>query len=106
MAQTATKEAGTTLLTDQLIGADLLIYANMGVKMYAQAITGASTPDFRIMLNKHLDQAIAFQEQVAAFVSDKGWDNAGDVKKQLECDMKKAQETMDMLQDKKQKESS
>lgn len=97
MGQTATKETGINLLTDQVIGADLLIYAKMGVKMYAQALTEASTPDVRIMLNKHMGQALAFQEQVTAYIADKGWYKPEDMKKQLEADVKKAQETMDML---------
>lgn len=88
---------GVNQLTDQVIASDLLISANTGVTIVARAITAASTPDIRIMLSRQLEQATAFQEQIGAYIADRGWVKAGDMKAQLELDVKKTQETLDML---------
>ena len=102
MGQTATKSkennaGGVNHLTDHVIAFDLLTNAKAGVQLYARALTEASTPDVHIMLNKHLDQAISFHEQVVAYIADRGWYIAGDLKGQLVIDAKKAQETLALL---------
>lgn len=84
-------------LTDQVMAFDLMASAKAGVIIFAQALTGATTPDVRIMLNKHLGQAITFQEQVGAYIANRGWYDATDLKGQLAIDAKKAQETLDLL---------
>jgi similar to spore coat protein len=99
-ATASSKQANTVSvnnLTDQVIAFDLLISAKTGVKLVAQALTEASTPDVRIMLHKHLGQAIVLQEQIAAYIADRCWYNAADLKAQLTVDAKKAQETLDLL---------
>ena len=84
-------------LTDHVMAFDLLGSAKAGVFMYAQALTEASTPDVRIMLNKQLDQAVSFAGQIMSYIADRGWSVPGDLKVQLSADAKKAQETLDML---------
>jgi similar to spore coat protein len=102
MSQTAanTKQTNTgnvNQLTDQVMAFDLLISAKAGVNMVSRALTEASTPDVRIMLNKHLGQAISYAEQVGAYITDKGWVTPSDMKNQLAVDAKKAQETLELL---------
>lgn len=102
MAQAATgsKQTNTSSLnqlTDQVMAFDLMTSAKASVNMYVKALTEASTPDVRIMLKKHLEQAISYQEQVGAYIANRGWFNADDMKGQLAIDSKKAQETLEML---------
>ena len=88
---------GITNLSDQVIASDLLIFAKTGVKTYASAITEAATPAVRNMLKKHLDEAIAFQEQVSSYMMKKGWYNAYDVNQQIQMDITQSQNTVNQL---------
>lgn len=97
MGQTATAPAGINQLTDRVIASDLLMCAKLGINIYTHAITESATPAIRTMLKKQLDQAITFQEQVSAYMADRGWYNAADMVEQLKTDVKKTQETMSML---------
>ena len=63
----------------------------------AQALTEASTPDVRIMLNKQLHQTVSFAGQIMSYIADRGWAVPVDLKVQLAADTKKAQDTLDML---------
>ena len=84
MGQTSEKTGAR--LTDQIIAFDLLSDATAGVKLYAVAITEATTPAIRNVLKKQLDQAIAFQEQAGAYIAERGWYNAYDAGEQLKTD--------------------
>lgn len=97
MDQTVSNASGRSLLTDQIIASDLLIYAKTSINTYASAIAVSSTPTVRSMLKKQLDQAISFQEQVNAYITERGWFNAYDISQQLETDVEQAQNALKML---------
>jgi similar to spore coat protein len=98
MGQAAAKPQTNNLnqLTDQVMAFDLLISAKTGVGMLSRALTEAATPDVRIMLKRHLEQAADYAEQVAR-ISRQGLGQAGDLKDQLTVDALKAQETLELL---------
>jgi spore coat protein CotF len=97
MAQSAT--AGTALgrLTDQVIAADLAIYAGAAVKAYAAAIAEATTPAFRLLLKKQFDQAITFQEQIGFFTAERGFSIVGDLDEVLKKDAEQTKNTLNLL---------
>lgn len=97
MSQSAS--AGTSLgrLTDQVIAADLAIYAGAAVRAYAAAIAAATTPAFRIVLKKQFDQAIAFQEQIGFYTAERGFSVAGDLSGQLKKDAELTRNTLNLL---------
>ncbi len=98
MLQAASKQSNNlNQLTDNVITFELMISAKTGVNLLVRALMEASTPDVRIMLKKHLEQAVAFAEQIAAYIADRGWVKPDDLKSQITADAKKAQETLDML---------
>ncbi len=99
MGQAAAKPQTNNLnqLTDQVMAFDLLISAKTGVGMLSRALTEAATPDVRIMLKRHLEQAADYAEQVGAYIADRGWVKPGDLKDQLTVDAIKAQETLELL---------
>lgn len=84
-------------INDQVIATDLLISAKTGVKTYADAITEAATPSVRTMLKRQLDEAIAFQDQVSAYMTKKGWYNAYNVNQQILMDLNQTQQTMNQI---------
>ena len=84
-------------LSDQVVASDMLIFAKSGVKIYASAITEATTPAVRKILKKQLDEAISFQEQLSAFVINKGWYNADNINEQLQKDLTQSQNTLDHI---------
>jgi Spore coat protein len=84
-------------MNDHAVAADLLISAKNGVKTYAEAITEAATPTVRTLLKRQLDEAIAFQDQVSAYMTKRGWYNAYNVNQQILIDLNQTQDTMDQL---------
>ena len=84
-------------INDHAVAADLLISAKNGVKTYAEAITAAATPSVRTLLKRQLDEAIAFQDQVSAYMTKKGWYNAYNVNQQILIDLNQTQDTMEQL---------
>lgn len=84
-------------LSDQMAASDMLIYAKTGVKTYASAITEATTPAVRQILKKQLDEAITFQEQLSAFMINKGWYNASNINEQIQKDLMQSQNTIDHI---------
>jgi similar to spore coat protein len=97
MGQTSSTETSRTRLTDQFIAFDLLSDAKVGVRAYAAALTAATTPAIRNIMKKQLDQAISFQEQVGAYVAERGWYNAYDAGEQLKTDADMTQNTLNLL---------
>jgi similar to spore coat protein len=97
MTQSVSTETALSRVTDQVIASDLLIYAKTAVKTYSSAIAESSTPVLRNLLRKHLEQALAFQEQVASYVADRGWYNAYDAGEQLKSDAELTQNTLNLL---------
>ena len=97
MGQTQPAETARTRLTDQFIAFDLLNDAKTGVRVYAAALTAATTPVIRNILKKQLDQAISFQEQVGSYVAERGWYNAYDAAEQLKTDADMTQNTLSLL---------
>lgn len=97
MGRSAPADTALGRLTDQVIAFDLLNNAKAGVKMYAAALTASTTPAIRNILKKQLDQEIAFQEQAAAFVSERGWYNAYDAGEQLKADDELTRSTLSLL---------
>jgi similar to spore coat protein len=98
MGQPISIDKTSTGLTDQMIAFDLLNDAKAGVKIYAAAITDATTPAIRNVLKKQLDQTIAFQEQVGSYISEHGWYNAYDAGAQLVMDADMTDNTLRLLQ--------
>ncbi|HOP69997.1 MAG: spore coat protein [Dethiobacteria bacterium] len=78
-------------LSDQVIAADLLLSAKNGVRSYAYALTEASSSNVRSVLQKQLEEAISFHQQVADYMTGKGMYYPGDLDKQIQADLANAQ---------------
>lgn len=78
---------GMDKLTDQVIATDFLIAAKTGVRSYAMAVTEAATPELKTMLTKQLDEAIDTYEQIATFMTDRGWYKPWNIAEQIGMDL-------------------
>jgi spore coat protein CotF len=97
MAQSASAGTAQGRLTDQVIAADLAIYAGATVKAYAAAIAEATTPPFRLLLKKQFDQVITFQEQISFFTSERGFSVEGNLDELLKKDAEQTKNTLNLL---------
>lgn len=84
-------------MDDRVIAADLLLSAKTGVKTYAAAITEADTPAVRSLLKRQLDEAIAFQDRISAYMTKQGWTNAYNINQQILIDLNLSQALLDRL---------
>jgi similar to spore coat protein len=96
MAHNASAETQNRM-TDQVIASDLLVYAKAAVTAYASAASASSTPTVRSLLRKQLDQAFSFREQVDAYMTERGWRDASDLREQLKSDDELTQNTLNLL---------
>jgi similar to spore coat protein len=78
---------GMHTLSDQVIAMDLLNSAKSGVRNYAMAVTEAVTPEIKVTLTKHLEEAIDFHEQLMNYMMQKGLYHPWDVKEQIRTDL-------------------
>jgi similar to spore coat protein len=78
-------------MTDQVIANDLLMASKSAVKDTASAITECATPEVRMALRKHLDNAIVQHEKVSQYMIDKGYYDPYDLQNQISIDLKNAE---------------
>jgi len=81
-------------LTDRTMATDLLFNTKSLIKNLAAALTETATVELRMFLKQELDQAIAYQEKVLHFVSDKGWYAPYNLEQQLQADLQYAAEAL------------
>lgn len=86
-------------LNEQFIATDLLIGAKSAVRNYAYAITEVSTPTVQNVLKMHLNDAIAFHDQVFKYLYNKGYYKPGNIDQQIQLDMSAAQQAVAMQGD-------
>jgi len=84
----------TGVLNDQMIAADYLIGAKSAIKGCAMAIAEAATPEVRNTLKQHLNDAIAFHEQISQYMVNKGYYHPTNVQEQLRIDIQAAQQVL------------
>jgi len=94
----STDSGKTVPMNDRAVACDLLISAKESVKAYADAITEAATPSVRSLLKRQLNEAIAFQDQIGAYVTKKGWYNAYNMNQQILIDLDQTQTVVNQLQ--------
>lgn len=58
------------------------------------AIAEATTPEVRNTLKQHLNDAIAFHEQISQYMINKGYYHPTNVQEQLRVDMQTAQQVL------------
>ncbi len=95
--QETRRESG--LLSDQSIAGDLLLSAKMSVRTYADAVSEATTPAVRSLLKQQLNQAIAFQDQMNAYMSKQGWYNAYNMNQQILLDLNESENVLNQIED-------
>jgi similar to spore coat protein len=79
--------AGMGNITEQIIASDMLMASKAGIKMYALAITEASTPSVRATLKKHLEIIIQGHEKITDYMIDQGFYYPEDPETQIEMDL-------------------
>lgn len=79
---------GMNKLSDQVIATDFLISAKSGVRNYSIALTETYSPEIRVALKKHLDDAINTHETISNYMMKKGYYHAYNMQEQFEVDMK------------------
>ena len=87
---------GTDRLTDQIIAADFLNVAKMGIKNYAAALAETSSPEIRNTLKVQLNDAINTHEKITNYMLDKGWYQVHDVNEQIKMDLQNAKKAMNL----------
>lgn len=80
------------VLNEQIIVADYLIGAKSAIKGCATALAEAATPEVRNILKQHLNDAIAFHEQISQYMVNKGYYHPTNVQEQLRLDIQAAQQ--------------
>lgn len=78
---------GIDKLSDQVIAMDLLISAKSGVRNYAMAVTEAVSPDIKLTLAKHLEEALDAHEQITAYMMERGLYHPWNVNEQIRMDL-------------------
>jgi len=89
--------AGMGNMTEQIIAADMLGAAKAGVNMYALALTEASTPSVRGILQKHLEIAIQAQEKIAKYMIEQGYYYPDDPGTQIDMDLEAISNLMEAI---------
>ncbi|HEX3048258.1 MAG TPA: spore coat protein [Bacillota bacterium] len=82
---------GMNVLNDQTIANDLLIASKTGVRNLAYAITETASPQVRLMLKRHLDEAIDSHNKVFNYLENKDWYDVYNVDALLQQDLKTSQ---------------
>ncbi|RKL67165.1 spore coat protein [Salipaludibacillus neizhouensis] len=93
------KITGMASLTDQVIATDILSAAKAEIKSYALAITETATPEVRQTLTRHLEDAIAFHQQISTYMINEGFYHPHDMGKQLQVDMNVAENAVNVAKD-------
>lgn len=94
---TPTIENITNTLDDLAIATDFLLSAKAAVRNYATAITETATPEVRKILKKQLETAIDTHEKIAQYMIDNEMYHAYDLKEQINHDIKKADNALDLI---------
>jgi len=87
---------GVDTLTDQVIASDLLTSAKAGIKMYALAATDSATPEVRLVMERHLFEAIDMHAKVTAYMVERGFYRPHQVEEQLQLDRQTAQTALNI----------
>jgi similar to spore coat protein len=94
---TPTIENITNTLDDLAIATDFLLSAKAAVRNYAVAITETATPEVRKILKKQLETAIDTHEKIAQYMIDNEMYHAYDLKEQINHDIKKADNALELI---------
>ncbi|QGU96020.1 spore coat protein [Clostridium bovifaecis] len=79
---------GMDKMSDQVIATDFLIAAKSGIKNYAVALTETTSPEVRVVLRRHLNDAIRTHEVITNYMMKNGYYHAYNPQEQFEIDMK------------------
>ncbi|WP_276352347.1 spore coat protein [Cohnella caldifontis] len=90
------KLMGLDVLTDQVIGWDLLTSSKSGIHMLAVAATEAATPELKAAIRKQLFEAIDTHEQLTRWMADKGFYRPYDVPEQIRQDRANLQTALNL----------
>lgn len=93
------KITGMASLTDQVIATDILSAAKAEIKNYALAITETATPEVRMTLTRHLEDAITFHHQISTYMINEGFYHPHDMSQQLKVDMNVAENALNIAKD-------
>lgn len=88
--------AGTNVLTEQIIATDLMLNAKAGIKNYAMALTETASPEVRTILKKQLGDAINMHERIASYMINRGYYNAGNLQAQIQADIQASNTVMSL----------
>lgn len=81
-------------MTDQVIASDLLIASKSAIKDSAAALTESATPEVRMVLRKHLDDAILQHENVSKYMITNGYYDPYNLQNQISIDQQNASNSM------------
>jgi similar to spore coat protein len=87
---------GTSAMTDQVIGTDLLFAAKTGMKSCVIALSESATPEVRTFLRGQLEESIVLHEKITTYMMNKGWYHPYDAKEQIQLDMQNAQTALNL----------
>jgi similar to spore coat protein len=89
---------GMNKMSDQVIATDFLIAAKSGVRNYAIALTETTNSEVRIILRKHLKDAINTHEKIFNYMVDRGYYSPYNMEKQLEIDTTTADTALNLTE--------
>lgn len=100
MTTTMTKEMLVNAIApmdDLAIATDMLLSAKSAVRSYAIALTETATPKVHKVLKAQLDVAIETHQKIAAYMIENEMYHPYDVNEQVEHDLKKADNALNLL---------
>lgn len=83
-------------IRDEIIATELLLSAKATVRTYAVALTETASEKVRVVLKKQLDEAIDNHAKIANYMIKNGMYYAFDIKKQLEHDQEKVENSLEL----------
>lgn len=81
-------------MADSAIALDFLLSVKTGIRYYAVALTETSSQVLRQALYRQMEQSIDLYEEVVTLMLEKGWLYPHDVEKQIELDIKSAENAL------------
>lgn len=87
---------GLDKLTDEMVAMDFLISAKTGVRNYAMAVTECATPEIKLILTKHLEEAIDTHERIIGYMMERGFYKPHEMNEQIKRDLTNIQTALDI----------
>jgi similar to spore coat protein len=84
-------------MNDQLIACDMLSGVKANIKCMAAALTETATPDVHQTLERHLQKALQFHQQLTQFMMQKGWYQPYDVDQMIQADFQQSEQLQQSL---------